>query len=98
MHALLVLDQPKDEVALLEGATANSAAVIAAEALLVDGSARASQVACLVSQVDSVLAGDLIFFLDVVDDSRRVVLEVSWHYCFGVVDHEEGGESSRPVD
>ena len=70
------------------------AAVIAAEALLVDGGARASQVACLVCQVESVLAGDFIFFLDVVDDSRRVVLEVGSHYSFGTVDHEEGGESS----
>jgi hypothetical protein len=36
VHALLVLDEPQDEVALLEGASADSATVVVAEPLLVD--------------------------------------------------------------
>ena len=39
MHALLVLDQSQDQVAFLEGASPDSAVVVAAESLLVDGDA-----------------------------------------------------------
>jgi hypothetical protein len=42
VHALLVLDEPQDEVVLLEGANADSAAVIVVESLLVNCRARAS--------------------------------------------------------
>jgi hypothetical protein len=36
VHALPVLDELQDEIALLEGASADSAAVVAAESLMVD--------------------------------------------------------------
>jgi hypothetical protein len=42
VHALFVQDEPQDEVALLEGASVDSEAVIPAEAMLVDRRARAS--------------------------------------------------------
>jgi hypothetical protein len=42
VHSFLVLDELQDEIALLEGASADSAAVIAVESLLVDRRARAS--------------------------------------------------------
>jgi hypothetical protein len=42
VHALLVLDEPQVEVVVLEGASADSAAVIAVETLMVDRHARAS--------------------------------------------------------
>jgi hypothetical protein len=48
VHALLALDQAQDEVALLEGATADSMAVVASEPLLVDGGAGEGEVALLV--------------------------------------------------
>ena len=41
MHPRFVLLQAKDQVSLLEGASANSLAVVATEALLIDGCARA---------------------------------------------------------
>jgi hypothetical protein len=42
VHSLLILDEPQDEVALLEGASADSAAMIVMEPLMVDHHARAS--------------------------------------------------------
>jgi hypothetical protein len=42
VHALLLLDEPQDEVALPEGASADSVVVVAAEPLLVNRRARES--------------------------------------------------------
>jgi hypothetical protein len=52
MHALPVLDESHDEIALLEGLSADSVAMIAAESLLIVLRARVSKVACLVDDVD----------------------------------------------
>src|SRR3954469_5187687 len=98
VHALLVLDESQHQVAFLEGASFHPPAVIAAESLLVDGGACSSEVTCLIELIDSILAGEFIHSLRVVDDPWRVVLEVGGHDCLGAVHHEEGGEPCRPID
>jgi hypothetical protein len=69
VHSLLVLDQAQDKAALLKGATADSATMIAAEPLLVDGGAGEGEVASFIQNIESILASELIFLLDIVDDS-----------------------------
>jgi hypothetical protein len=66
---LFVLDEPKDEVAFLEGATADAATMVAAEALLVNGCPGECEVSCLVDEVDVVLPSMLVLFFDIVGDS-----------------------------
>jgi hypothetical protein len=83
MHPLLILDQAQGKVSYLEGVTMDSATVIASESLLADGGARASKI---------------VVFCDVVDDTLRIVLDVSWHDRFGAIDHEEWCESHRSID
>ena len=56
MHPLRILDQSQDKVTLLKGATPDSAAVIAAEPLLIDSSAGECKFALLVEQIQGVLA------------------------------------------
>jgi hypothetical protein len=73
MHSLLVLDQAQDEVALLKSATANSVAVVAAESLLVDSGMGKGKLASFVQNIESILVGELIFLLDVMDDSGGVM-------------------------
>ena len=89
MHPLRILDQSQDKVALLKGASPNSAAVIAAEPLLIDSSAGECEFALLVEQIQGVLAIGLVCRLDVIGDSRRIVLNVGRHDSFSTVHHEE---------
>ena len=51
VHPLRILDQSQDKVTLLKGATPDSAAVRAAEPLLIDSSAGEFKVALLVKQI-----------------------------------------------
>jgi hypothetical protein len=74
VHALPVLDESQEEIALLEAASVDLAAMVAMESLLVDRRTRASKVTCLVDDVEPVLASDFVACLRVVDDSRRFVL------------------------
>jgi hypothetical protein len=97
VHALFVLYEPKDEVALLEGATAHSATVVSAQALLVNGRSGECEVSFLVEEIDAVLADELVFFFGVIDDPWRVVVDVGRHDSFGAVHQEEGRVASRSV-
>jgi hypothetical protein len=72
--------------------------VVVAEPLLVDGGGREGEVASLIQNIESILAHELIFLLNIVDNSGRVVSQIGWHDRFSTVDHEEGGEASRSVD
>jgi hypothetical protein len=65
VHALFVLYEPKDEVALLEGATADAATVVTPEALLVNGRLGEREISFLVEEIDAVLAGAFVFFFGV---------------------------------
>jgi hypothetical protein len=86
VHALLVLDEPEDKVAFLKGATADVVTVLAPEALLVYGCPGESEFSVLVEEVDSVLTGELIFFLRVIHDAWRVVVDVYRYDGFRSVD------------
>ena len=97
MHPLAVLDESQDHVALLECPAADSAAVIAAESLLVDCSSGEGELSCLLEKNQGVLTIGLVVFFDVVGNPRRVVLEVGWHDGLRAVHHEERGEASRSV-
>jgi hypothetical protein len=88
----------QDEVAVLKGATADSAAMVAVEPLLVNGGAGEDDVTSLVQDIESVLTSEIIFLLDIVDDSGGIVFQICWHDRFGTIDHEERGEASRSVD
>ena len=69
MHPLAVLDESQDQVALLECPAPDSAAVIAAEPLLVDCSSGEGELSCLLEKNQGILTVGLIVFLDVVGDS-----------------------------
>ena len=94
MQPLAVLDESQDQVAFLECPAPDSAAVIAAESLLVDCSSGEGELACFLEKNQGVLMIGLVVFFDVVGNSRRVVLEVGWHDGLRTVHHEEWGEAS----
>jgi hypothetical protein len=69
----------------LEGATVDAATVVASETLLVYGRPGEREVSLFVEEVNSVLAGTLVFFFDVVGDLWRIVVDVGGHDCFGAI-------------
>ena len=97
MHPLAVLDESQDQVALLECPSSDSAAVIAAEPLLIDRYSGEGELTCFLKKIQGVLAIGLVVFFDVVGNPRRVVLEIGWHDGLCTVHHEERGEASGSV-
>jgi hypothetical protein len=68
--------------------------MVAANPLLVDGGARFGKIMSFVKDVKSILSTNLVFLLGVVDNTRRVVFQVSRQDSLGTIDHEEGSEPS----
>jgi hypothetical protein len=58
-----ILDEAKEKVAFLEGATAHTMTMVSMEALWVDGSSRECKFLVLIKEIDSILTGELVFFL-----------------------------------
>ena len=89
------LDQAKDEVADVEGASLDPAAMVPSECLLVLGGMKEGDVPGFIELIQRVLQVSFVSSRIVGFNSWGPIIQVGREYGFRSVDHEERGESRR---